>query len=454
MASEAEGMARPTVARRGEARGPSTRSRVGHQMTVEPSWANDPTPLIARAEGCYFWDTRGRRVFDGNSGLQNVHIGHGHPEMSATAARQIGELDFFPLYSGSHVVVEELADRLHGLLPHLDRFYFLNSGSEAIEVGIKLLSEYWSLRGQGHRNLLIARSGSYHGSTIGALSATGLTTLREPFSSLLIESAFLSDPEPKEGESEDRATARLVAELRQTVSDVGQERILAIVAEPVQLWGARVPPAGYWDGVRAVCDEFGLPLLVDEVITGFGRTGKWFGMEQWGVEGDVVALGKGIASGYAPISAVGIREEIASVFDAEGVIFHHISTTSGHPVSSALALKNIELIERDDLVRSSAESGDRVRALLRDAFGSLPFVAGVRGIGQLNSVLFDPDRVPSGFEAMARLRRVCFEEGAYLRADGQLWIIPPLVSTEPQLEELVRIALRAVERWLAEERRT
>jgi adenosylmethionine-8-amino-7-oxononanoate aminotransferase len=421
-------------------------------MIHEPTWQGDPSPMIRKAKGCYFWDIEDRKIFDGNSGLQNVHLGHGHPEMSATAARQIAELDFFPLFSGSHVVAEELAERLHGLLPHLERFYFLNSGSEAVDAGIKILAEYWALRGQSQRNVLIAREGSYHGSTIGALSATGLPALREPFSSLLIRSVFLSDPEPAEGESEDRATDRLLSELRETIRQVGHDNILGIVAEPIQLWGARVPPDGYWKGLRATCDEFDLPLLADEVITGFGRTGKWFGLDHWDVQADAVALGKGIASGYAPISALGIGRKISDVFDAEGAIFHHISTTSGHPVSSALALKNIDLIEQHDLVSSSAQRGADLRELLRDAFGSKPYVTAVRGVGMLNSVLFDPQLVPSGPEASARLRRACFKNGAYLRADGQLWFIPPLVTTEEESVKLVEMASQAVEDWLDEDK--
>ncbi len=428
-----------------------TASSVGHQMVHEPTWLAEPSPMVARAKGCYFWDVSGRKIFDGNSGLQNVHIGHGHEAMAATAARQIDELDFFPLYSGSHVVAERLAERLHGLLPHLERFYFMNSGSEAVEAGIKIIAEYWALRGEPHRNVLVARRGSYHGSTVGALSATGLEVLREPFLSLLIRSAFLSDPETQPGESDDHATDRLVSEVRDTIEREGRDGILAIVAEPVQLWGARVPPNGYWQGLREVCDEFDLPLLADEVITGFGRTGRWFGLDHWDVRADVVALGKGIASGYAPISAMGIGRKIAEVFDAEGAVFHHISTTSGHPVSSALALKNIDLIEEQDLVSRAAESGERLRGLLQQAFGPRPYVTAVRGIGLLNSVIFDDREVPSGPEASARLRRACFKAGAYLRADGQLWFIPPLVSTDEQLVQLVEMASEAVSDWLAED---
>ena len=433
----------------GEVRPPS-RSRVGHQMTHEPSWGLDPRPMISRAKGCYFWDTEGRRIFDGNSSLQNVHIGHGHPEMSATAARQIEELDFFPLYSGSHVLAEQLGERLHGLLPHLERFFFLNSGSEAIDTAIKILAEYWTLRGEHERSVLIARRGSYHGSTIGALSATGLEALREPFSGILIRSVHVSDPEVGPRETEASASDRLISELRSTIGSVGHENILGIVAEPVQLWGTRVPPEGYWTGLRAVCDEFELPLVADEVITGFGRTGKWFGLDHWDVQADVVVLGKGIASGYAPISAVGINSHIADVFDAEGAFFHHISTTSGHPVSSSLALKNIDLIEQDDLVARSANSGERLRTLLHDAFNAKPYVAAIRGMGLLNSVVFEPQLIRSGPVGSARLRRACLDKGVYLRADGQLWLIPPLVTTPEQLTDLVEMAFNAVEEWIAE----
>lgn len=424
------------------------KSHVGHQMVNEIAWSHRSQPIVERAQGCYLWDIQGHQILDGNSGLQNVHIGHGRPEMGRIAAQQIERLDFFPIYNGTHVVVEELAHRLHGLLPHLERFYFMNSGSEAMEVGIKLVKEYWSLRGEPQRSVLIARKSSYHGSTLAALSATGISSLRDPFAEILVEAAHVSDPIVLSGETPEDASRRLLRELEQTIEEVGHEKILGIVADPVQLWGVNVPPPDYWPGLRGMCNTLDIPLIADEIITGFGRTGTWFGLDHWNVTADVVGLGKGLASGYAPISAVGIASKITEVFDERESMFHHISTTSGHPLAAALALENLEIIDQEGLLELAKEKGQRLRELLSDAFGGLPYVEAIRGIGLLNSVVFAQGTTPSGLEANAQLRSECIERGAYLRADGQLWLIPPLIVDVEQMEQLVDIAAAATAAWV------
>jgi adenosylmethionine-8-amino-7-oxononanoate aminotransferase len=428
-------------------------SHVGHQLIHEPDWAAQPGPVIERAEGSLLWDTAGRRIIDGNSGLQNVFIGHGRRELAEVAARQIEQLDYFPLYNGSHPLVESLAARLHSLLPGLERFYFGNSGSEAVETALKLVREYWLLKGEPQRTVLLARDGSYHGASLGALALTGVGSRREPFRPLLSEVARLSRPGAEPAEGEVAAAARLAAELRDTIERVGPQRVMAIVGEPLQVIGHVLPPAGYWPAFREISREYGIPLVADEIITGFGRTGTWFGLDHWKVEADVVTLAKGLSSGYAPISAVGISGEIARAFDeSPGAMFHHLSTTAGHPVSCALALANLDIIEREGLVEQAADSGRLLLSLLKKAFADHPCVADVRGIGLLCTVEFDPSNAPVGAAADARLARACLEQGAYLRAGGDLLFAPP-ISTEPSLlHELVAIAARAVEAWLAHER--
>jgi adenosylmethionine-8-amino-7-oxononanoate aminotransferase len=426
---------------------------VGHQLVAEPAWAADPAPLIERAHGSLLWDADGRRIIDGNSGLQNVLVGHGRPELAAIAARQIEQLDFVPLFNATHAAVEALAARLHERLPHLQRFYFANSGSEAVETAIKLVRQYWVLRDEPERTVIVARDGSYHGASLGALAATGVASRRDPFLPLLPEVARLSRPAAAPGEDDADATARLADELRTTIERCGRERVLAIVGEPLQLKGMTIPPAGYWEAFRAISLEYGIPLVADEVITGFGRTGRWFGLDHSGVTADVVTLAKGLSSGYAPISAVGISDEIAAVFDAAGAAFPHISTTAGHPVSCALALENIDIIEREGLVELAAASGAFLLERLRDTFAAHPCVADVRGIGLLCSVQLDPARTPGDAGADARLARTCIEHGAFLRADRDLLFAPPLSTETELLEELVAVAARAFADWLERERR-
>jgi putrescine aminotransferase len=416
----------------------------------EPGWAADPPPLVERAEGAFFFDVEGRRLIDGNSGLQNVLIGHGRREMSDVAGRQVAQLDFFPLFNGSHVPAELLAAKLHELQPHLERFHFVNSGSEAVETALKLVREYWVLKGEPERTVIVGREGSYHGATLGALAATGIASRREPFAPLLAEAAKLSRPVAHAGESEAAATRRLVDELQVTLERVGADRVMAVVGEPLQLKGMGIPPAGYWPAIRTLCDGYGIPIVADEVITGFGRTGRWFGMNHWGVEADVVTMAKGLCSGYAPIGAVGVSSEIAATFDAgsDGV-FHHLSTTAGHPLATALALKNLEIIETEDLVERSAEIGGVLQALLEEAFLGLTCVLDVRGVGMLRSVQFDPAHTPGDATADARLARLCIQHGAFLRADCDLLFAPPLSIDEGVLKELVAIGRSAVDAWLA-----
>ncbi len=427
-------------------------SRVWHQMTNAVAWAERPGPCIVRGEGAYFWDADGRRIIDGNSGLQNVNIGHGRRDMAAAAAAQIEQLEYFPVYNGTHPPVEELADALHAKLPHFERFLFLNSGSEASEVTIKLLREYWLLRGEPQRQVLLSRLNSYHGATLGALAPTGRAkgALRQPFEPFLMESHNLSDPTLLDGETEDEGVARLLAELRATIERCGPERIMGLFAEPVQQQDAPVPPAGYFRGLREICDEYEIPLVADEVITGFGRTGAWFGIEHFGITPDIAVLGKGLASGYAPISAIGVSERVLAPFEAEsGALFHHLSTTAGHPVACALALENIRILEREDLIVRARTSGEALRRMLREAFDGRSYVAGVTGLGMLSSVVFHPDQVELGLAANAELRAGCLERGAYLRVDGQIWFIPPLTIELDALERLTAIAVSAADAWVS-----
>jgi putrescine aminotransferase len=429
-------------------RTPTATSYVGHQLLHEPLWASQPLPLIERAEGCFFFTADGRRIIDGNSSLQNVLIGHGRKEMAELAARQIAQLDFAPLFNASHPLVEELASRLHSLLPHLERFYFMNSGSEAVETALKLVREYWLLRGEPQRSVIISREGSYHGNTLGALAATGIATRREPFLPLLAETARLSRPGANRGEDDETASARLAQELEEVIERCGPERVLAVIGEPLQLKGLTIPPEGYWRRVRAICDAYAVPLVVDEIITGFGRTGRWFGMNHWGVQGDIVTLAKGLCSGYAPISSVGISAELASVFDSEpNGVFHQLATTAGHPLACALTLENLNTIEREGLVERAEKNGGTLLRLTQAAFASRPYVAEIGGIGMLCSVRFKTGAVPVGPDADSRLTRGCIEHGAYLRADGDLLFAPPLTVDEATLEELVAIGLTATDEW-------
>jgi len=419
----------------------------GHALTV-----------IERGEGAYVWDSDGKRYLDGLAGLFVVQAGHGRQELADAAGAQAGKLGYFPLWTYAHPTAIELAARLAALAPgDLNRAFFTTGGSEAVESAWKLARQYFVAIGQPERTKVIARETAYHGTTLGALNVTGLEAIKTPFTPLLngqgrhvpnTLNAHRADPtDPLAGA--DAIEAMILAE--------GPETVAAVYLEPVQnAGGCLVAPPGYFQRVREICDRHGVLLVSDEVICAFGRLGDWFGSSLLGYVPDMITFAKGVTSGYAPLGGVMVSDRIAAPFLEQGSSFLHGITFAGHPVSCAVALANLDLMEREDLTgRVRSLEGD-FRARLEE-LTDLPIVAEVRGMGYFYGIELTRnggDFSDQECEWLIRgfLSSRLLELGLICRADDRgdpvIQLSPSLVSG-PEEFDLIASTLRQVllEAW-------
>jgi adenosylmethionine-8-amino-7-oxononanoate aminotransferase len=410
-----------------------------------------PVPIITRGDGCYVWDELGDRKLDGLSALFCVNAGHGRTELGEAAAKQVEELGFFTNWTYAHPRSIELAAKIADLAPaDLNRVFFTNSGSEAVESAWKLAREYHKLRGEAQRTKLIAREIAYHGTTLGALAATGITPLRTPFEPLVPGGLHVPNTNtyrlpPGRGElwSADALAEKIEFE--------GPETIAAVIMEPVQnAGGCFTPPDGYWQRVREICDENGILLISDEVICAWGRIGHFFGCERYDYLPDMITTAKGITSAYAPMGAVITRDKVAEPFMEEGNMFIHGLTFGGHPVAAAVSLKNIEIFEREDLCgHVRAKEGEFKEAL--DGLRDLPIVGDVRGAGYFYAIELVKDQdtqesfsdEESSWLLRGFLSGELYRRGLICRADDRgdpvIQLSPPLIADSEQFEEIVGI---------------
>jgi len=421
-------------------------------FTDMPAFAQDPLVLV-RGEGPYVFDTDGKRYIDGLSGLYCTQVGHSFgDEIGRAAHAQMRELPFTSNWTVAHPRAIELAARIAALSPPgLERVFFTSGGSESVEAAWKLARQYHAARGEPQRRKAIARKVAYHGTTMGALSFTGLTSCRAPFEPLAVPTRFVSPTDSYRHPLADDEAAfcrALLDEIEEVIEFEQADTIAMLIAEPVQnAGGCLQPPEGYWAGLRALCSRHGILLVADEVITGFGRLGEWFGVSRFGVAPDLVTTAKGITSAYAPMGAVLVSAEVAAPLYEEGRTLLHGITFGGHPVSAAIALKNIELFEREDVLANVRALEPHLAAGM-DSLRRLPIVGDVRGSGFFWAVELVPDGPDSRFDAAQReelLRR--FLPGALVRAgliargddrgDTVIQVAPPLISDAAVLDELV-----------------
>src|SRR5947199_741771 len=310
-----------------------------------------PVPVLVRGEGCYVWDEAGNRYFDGLSALFCVNIGHGRADIAQAGADQAKELGFFTNWSYAHPPAIELAAKIASLAPgDLNRVFFTSGGSEAVESAIKLVRQYHKLTGNPNKTKIIARETAYHGTTLGAITATGITSLRTPFEPFTpggchVPNTNLYRLKPGLG------TETLAEAVAERIEFEGPDTVAAVIMEPVQnAGGCFTPPAGYFQRVRELCDRYGILLCADEVINGFGRLGYWFASEKYDVRPDLITCAKGLSSAYASIGAVIATDRVMEPFLAGTSMFSHGITFGGHPVMCAIALKNIEIMKREGIV--------------------------------------------------------------------------------------------------------
>ena len=425
-------------------------------FTRHGAFDDGEVPIIVRGDGCYLWDANGKRYLDALAGLFSVNIGYGYgDEVGEAAAAQMRELPFYTNWGYAHPRAIELASEVASLTPgELNRLFFVSGGSEAVESAWKLARQYYTARGEGRRWKAVSRHIAYHGTTMGALSINGIPELRAPFEPLVPEVLHVRNTNryhrPQE-ETEEQFTAFLLDDLDQTIQAAGPDTVCMVIMEPVQnAGGAFTPPEGYWRGVREICDRYGILLCADEVITGFGRLGAWFGSERYDIRPDLMTIAKGLSSSYAAIGAVVATDRLTKPFMEDTKMYAHGITFGGHPVQSAVALKNIEIMKRDRIVEHVAETQDTFRQTLSQLL-DLPIVGDVRGTGFFYAVelvkdkdtreSFDHDECESLLRGFLSPR--LFERGLICRSDDRgdpvVQISPPLVAGQQQFDEIVSI---------------
>lgn len=413
--------------------------------------------IFVRGEGCYLYDVEGRQYLDTFASLLTTICGHHRPEVAEAIQEQLQHLEFFPNYVDTFTVpLIKLAKKLAEILPgDLSVSFFVNSGSEANEAAIKMARQYHRERGQPQRWKVIGRRNSFHATTLGGTSATGLPWFREYFEPLL--PGFVFAPPAAccncelELEPQTCGLACLKA-MEKTVQWEGPDSISSIIMDPIpgSNTGYPLPPEGYLQGVRDLCDKYGILLIFDEVQTGFGKTGKWFACEHWGVVPDIMTLGKGFTGGYIPLAATVTTPKVAEQFrTGPGHEFRSGGTYGGHTLACAATLANIRIIEEDGLVAKAASMGEYLKAELEE-FYKYPIVGDVRGLGLLWAVelMADPKqkkKLDPGLEVGSWIRDWCWDNGMILRNNGDILVIAPaLVISKEELDHMLDLMRQAI----------
>jgi putrescine---pyruvate transaminase len=408
--------------------------------------------IITRAEGCYIIDADGNRILDGMAGLWCVNVGYGRAELAQVAHDQLLQLPFYnTFFRTATVPAVQLAAKIAGLTGGpLQHVFFSSSGSEANDTAFRMVRHYWDLRGQPKRKIFIGRWNGYHGSTVAAASLGGMKHMHAQGDLPIPGIEHVMQPY-KFGdgfaESEEAFAARAADALEQRIRELGPERVAAFIGEPVQgAGGVIIPPRGYWERVGAICKKYGVLLVSDEVICGFGRLGRWFGFQHFGVQPDLVTMAKGLSSGYLPISATVVSHEIIELLRAKNSEFFHGYTYSGHPTCAAVALRNIEIIEREGLVQ---RTGEVLGPYFNQALQRLrthAIVGEVRSLGLIGAVEIVRERGTNlrfGNQegtAGTLLRDRCIANGLMVRAvRDSIVICPPLIITQAEVDQLVEI---------------
>ncbi len=429
------------------------KSDLSHQIHPQYHVSDHQDAVIfVRGEGALLWDAEGKEYIDGLSCLWNVAVGHGRKELADVAARQMAQLAFSNSYVGfANVPAIELAERLMSLAyDNLQAVFFCNSGSEAVEGALKIARFYWHLRERPEKTTVIARREAYHGGTFGATAVTGLPPFHEGFGPLLegVERAATCYPyRCGHCPGVDDCTLACADDIEHAILSAGPGNVAAVIGEPMHGAGGIIPPTpGYWPRVREICDRHDVLLIADEVITGFGRTGRWFALEHWGVQPDIMTVAKAITSAYVPLAGFLVSGKIhdAMLSSPPAAKFMHGYTNSGHPTACAVALRNIQIIEDEGLVARADELGAQLQRGL-EQLSSHANVGDVRGLGLMAAVELTADKsMKSPFDPAQkvgpRVMMAMRERGVITRVKGDsILLAPPLVTTEQQIDRIVEV---------------
>lgn len=440
-----------------------------HPFTDHNALAERGARVMVKGDGIWLWDSEGNKILDGMSGLWCVNIGYGRTSMCDAVYKQMQQLPFYnSFFNTTNVPAVQLAALLVEISPpQFNHVFFTGSGSESNDTIVRMVRRYWELKGQPERHVIISRNNAYHGSTIAGVSLGGMAGMHAQGGPMVPGIVHIGQPsylESGHGMTEDEFGLVAAGWLEERIRELGPDNVAAFIGEPVQgAGGVIIPPKTYWPEIQRICDKYGILLIADEVICGFGRLGAWFGSELMGIKPDLIAFAKGVTSGYIPLGGVLVGDRVADVLTGEGGDFNHGFTYSGHPVACAAALENIRIILDEGLVQQVAED---TGPYLKEKFGALAdhplvgyansmgFVAGLNLVRRKGATVHD-NLVFNGDDGVGMIcRGYMFEHGIIMRAVGDRMIIaPPLVMTRADIDEMVSRIRAALDDTLAELRR-
>ncbi len=431
-----------------------------HPFTDHKSLAAKGARIITKAEGVYIWDSEGAKIFDAMSGLWCVNVGYGRKALVDAAAKQMLELPYYnSFFQTTNVPAVKLAEKIIKLAgDNYSHVFFSSSGSESNDTNLRMVRHYWTTLGQPERTVIISRNNAYHGSTVAGASLGGMGGMHAqgglPIPGIVhIEQPYHYGLAPNE--DRDAFGIRAASWLEDKILEVGADKVAAFIGEPVQgAGGVIIPPKTYWPEIQRICDKYGILLICDEVICGFGRLGKWFGSQLLGARPDLMTFAKGVTSGYIPLGGVVVGKRVADVLIDKGGEFNHGYTYSGHPVACAVALANIEILESEGLVdRVLNETGP----YLAERYAELakhPLVGGAETCGLVAGFVLMKDKqnhiaFDEALEVGMICRGHCFANGLIMRAVGDRMIVaPPLVTTKAQIDEMIALIYKCLDATL------
>ncbi len=432
-----------------------------HPFTNHKSLRSGGAKVIVRGHGPYIWDSENNRILDGMSGLWTTSVGYGREELADAAHAQMCELPFYnTFFRTTHPPVVALSRKLSELAPEtLNNIFYGSSGSESNDTAIRLIRHYWALKGEPKRRIIISRNNAYHGSTIAAGSMGGMSHVHAHSYPVYDGFRHVMDPywygESKDGETPEAFGLRAAKAIEDEILAVGPENVAAFAAEPVQgAGGVKIAPSTYWPEVQRIVDKYGVLFLADEVITGFGRLGTWFGSEYYGIRPNLITFAKAATSGYIPLSGLIIDDMIVEALMEHDDDFNHGYTFSGHPVACAVALKNIEILERERLVPKVQESTGPALAKMLAKFAGHPLVGEVRSVGLLGAIELVADKkTRRRFDNPGRVGLICrdhfFRNGFIMRAVFDTMVTaPPLIWTQEHFDEAEAVIRKSLDQTL------
>ena len=428
-----------------------------HPFTDHKKLAEERSRIITRADGIYLWDSDGNRYLDAMAGLWCVNVGYGREEIAEAVNQQIRELPYYnSFFKTAHPPAIELSRLVCSLAPaHLNRVFFTGSGSEANDTIVRMARFYWALKGLPNKKVIISRHNAYHGSTVAAASLGGMQSMHAQGGLPIPDIDYIGQPYWYQDGGDlfpEEFGEKVADELEQKILELGVDNVAAFIGEPIQgAGGVIIPPSTYWPRIQSICDKYQILLVADEVICGFGRTGKWFGSDYFEITPDLMSIAKGLSSGYVPIGGVLVSDEVASVLIDEGGEFNHGFTYSGHPVAAAAAIANLNILRDEGLVdRVDTETAPYIAEKWQQ-LTSHALVGEARIVGLIGALELVKDKTTRQFfddrGAVGTLcRDICFESGLVMRAiEDTMVISPPLCITREEIDELINLVIRCLD---------